>query len=188
VGKGTGEGKPRQVVLTAEAQTYFLELTAGRAAGELIFQRDKVERRKRTEVGLAWGHGDQSRSMDAACIEAGLYDESPVLDGKGNVMKDENGVEIKIKVPNCSFHELRHSYASMLVNNGVPLAFVAAQLGHSDTRMVEKHYGHLAPNALAESIRTLAPLLGITDGTKVAALALVHRETPAHMDAILAKA
>lgn len=31
-----------------------------------------------------------------------------------------------------------------LSNKGVPLAYVAAQLGHTDTRMVEKHYGHLA--------------------------------------------
>jgi len=27
---------------------------------------------------------------------------------------------------------------------GVPLAVIAAQLGHADTRMVEKHYAHLA--------------------------------------------
>jgi hypothetical protein len=33
--------------------------------------------------------------------------------------------------------------------------------------MVEKHYGHLSPNALAESIRTLMPKLGLMDGSKV---------------------
>jgi integrase len=37
--------------------------------------------------------------------------------------------------------------------NGVPLAVIAAQLGHSDTRMVEKHYGHLAPSYVAETVR-----------------------------------
>ena len=66
-----------------------------------------------------------------------------------------------------TFHELRHSYASMLVNKGVPLAYVAAQLGHSDTRMVEKHYGHLAPSDLAKSIRKLVPTLGITEEPKI---------------------
>ena len=68
------------------------------------------------------------------------------------------------------FHELRHSYASMLVNAGCPLPYVAAQLGHSDTRMVEKHYGHLAPNAMADSIRSLMPKLGLMDAPKVAGL------------------
>ena len=55
----------------------------------------------------------------------------------------------------------------MLVNAGCPLAYVAAQLGHSDTRMVEKHYGHLAPSALADSIRALMPKLGLMEAPKV---------------------
>ena len=37
--------------------------------------------------------------------------------------------------------------------NGVPLIVVAKNLGHSDTRMVEKHYGHLAPSYVAVAIR-----------------------------------
>ena len=65
------------------------------------------------------------------------------------------------QVDRVTFHELRHTHASGLVNRGVPLAFVAEQLGHSDIRMVQKHYGHLAPSAKAEAIRTLAPVLGI---------------------------
>ena len=36
---------------------------------------------------------------------------------------------------------------------GAPLAVVAAQLGHSDTRMVEKHYGHMAPSYVADTVR-----------------------------------
>jgi hypothetical protein len=58
----------------------------------------------------------------------------------------------------------------MLVNAGCPLPYVAAQPGHSDTRMGGKHYGHLAPNAMADSIRTLMPKLGLMDGPQVAAL------------------
>jgi integrase len=71
------------------------------------------------------------------------------------------------RVDPVRFHELRHTYASGLINRGVPLVFVAAQLGHSDTRMVEKHYGHLAPTALVDAIRTLAPKLGISESTSV---------------------
>ena len=71
------------------------------------------------------------------------------------------------KVARASFHELRHTYAAGLVNKGVPMAYVAAQLGHADTRVTERHYGHLAPTALAESIRKLAPQLGLGDPPKV---------------------
>ena len=35
--------------------------------------------------------------------------------------------------------------------NGVPLMVVAKNLGHTDARMVEKHYGHLAPRYVADA-------------------------------------
>lgn len=52
-----------------------------------------------------------------------------------------------------SFHGLRHTYASDLVRNGVPLSLVARQLGHSDTRSVSATYGHLAEQFREEQIR-----------------------------------
>ena len=45
--------------------------------------------------------------------------------------------------------------------NGVPLLVVAKNLGHADTRMVEKHYGHLAPSYVADAIRVGAPRFGV---------------------------
>jgi integrase len=62
--------------------------------------------------------------------------------------------------PPATFHTLRHTYASHLVQAGVPLLFVASALGHSDTRMVEKHYGHLTPSQVADMIRANLPSFG----------------------------
>ncbi|AMY04137.1 hypothetical protein A4R29_31150 (plasmid) [Mesorhizobium ciceri biovar biserrulae] len=56
-----------------------------------------------------------------------------------------------------TLHELRHTYASTMVRNGAPLIIVAQALGRSDTRMVEKHYAHLAPSYVADIVRRLAP-------------------------------
>jgi integrase len=64
--------------------------------------------------------------------------------------------------PPVSFHVLRHTWASLAVMAGCPLMVVARNLGHSDTRMVEKHYGHLAPSYIADSIRAAAPNFDIT--------------------------
>jgi hypothetical protein len=55
--------------------------------------------------------------------------------------------------------------------NGVPLMVVARNLGHADTRMVEKHYGHLAPSFVAEVIRAGAPKFGFKPDRKIAVLA-----------------
>jgi integrase len=62
--------------------------------------------------------------------------------------------------PPATFHTLRHTYASHLVQKKVPLLFVAAALGHADTRMVEKHYAHLAPSQVAALIRKNLPRFG----------------------------
>jgi len=72
--------------------------------------------------------------------------------------------------PPATFHILRHTYASSLAMKGVPMGVIAAQLGHSDTRMTEKHYAHLSPNYVAETVRAALPALGIVDNTNVARL------------------
>jgi integrase len=64
------------------------------------------------------------------------------------------------KIKKANFHVLRHTWASHAVMNGVPLLLVAKNLGHHDTRMVEKHYGHLAPSYVTDAIRAGAPRFG----------------------------
>jgi integrase len=67
------------------------------------------------------------------------------------------------RIEYASFHSLRHTYASRLVMRGVPLPVVAAQLGHSSISMVEKHYGHLAPSYVAQTVRQAFGELGIAN-------------------------
>ena len=95
--------------------------------------------------GEPWGSHDQHRPMHAAC-------------------------EIARIVPPVGFHALRHSYASILVKKGVSLPIVAEALGHSGTRMVERHYGHLAPSHIAATIRQKLPRFGVEIGGKVRSL------------------
>jgi hypothetical protein len=53
---------------------------------------------------------------------------------------------------------------------GAPLMVVAKNLGHVDTKMVEKHYGHLSPSFVADAIRAAAPRFDIKEPSKVRAL------------------
>ena len=46
-------------------------------------------------------------------------------------------------LPHIRFHELRHSCASLLINNGCGLKDVQEWLGHSDIQMTANIYGHL---------------------------------------------
>jgi integrase len=95
--------------------------------------------------GTAWRTAHQARPMAQACERAGI-------------------------VPAISFHILRHTWASLAVMAGTPLMVVARNLGHADTRMVERHYGHLRSSYVADAIRATAPNFGIKPDPKVAAL------------------
>jgi len=132
-------GKSRRVILTKEGRALFQSLTAGRDGAEHIFMRDSVERRTREKSEpKTWDKNDQQRLMKEACKAAGL--------------------------PGMGFHQLRHSYASALVAAGMPLAMVAKLTGHADTRMLERHYAHLAPSDLSRALEKLAPSLDFGTG------------------------
>lgn len=55
------------------------------------------------------------------------------------------------------FHDLRHTFATLLAMNGTSLQLIANQLGHSSTRIAEKHYAHFSPSYVAATIRANKP-------------------------------
>ena len=66
-----------------------------------------------------------------------------------------------------TFHELRHTWASLTIMAGAPLMAVAENLGHRDTRMVEWHYGHLLQSYKDKMVEQFAPKFGFEDDGKV---------------------
>lgn len=86
--------------------------------------------------GRAWKASEQQRPLQEACERASI-------------------------TPPATFHVLRHTHASHLAMQGVPMGVIAAQLGHADTRMTEKHYAHLSPSYVADTIRRHFPAMGI---------------------------
>jgi integrase len=56
----------------------------------------------------------------------------------------------KAGVPDLRVHDLRHSFASALVNQGIPIYDIQKLLGHSDIKTTER-YAHLAPDRLRVS-------------------------------------
>lgn len=77
--------------------------------------------------------------------------------GKSHQARPLKEAAAKAKLADVSFHILRHTYGSFLARKGVQLQVIAAALGHADTRTTEKHYAHLQPDYVAETIRANLP-------------------------------
>ena len=60
----------------------------------------------------------------------------------GFVNRHFNLILKKHGLPHIRFHELRHSYASMLLNDGFTLKDVQEYMGHADIQMTADMYGH----------------------------------------------
>jgi integrase len=85
--------------------------------------------------GNPWGVNHQVRPLADACKQA------------------------KVE-PAITFHELRHTYASLLAQAGADLLTISKLLGHADTRVTARHYAHLCDKTLANAVNALLPSFG----------------------------
>ena len=60
-------------------------------------------------------------------------------------------------------HDLRHSFASLLVNRGVSLYVVQGLLGHASPRMTQR-YAHLAPQTLLDAAEMVSSVICLSRG------------------------
>jgi integrase len=109
---------------------------------EAAFFSDRTKGRRAGELifkrgdGEPWGKSHQQPRMKAVLEAAGI-------------------------TRHVRFHDLRHTFATLLAMNGTSIQLIANQLGHSGTRMAEKHYAHFSPEYVATTIRANKPKFGV---------------------------
>jgi integrase len=123
-------GRVRHIPVTDEGAAFFASVTDGRAPETTMFVHADGIRKD-----TAWEESQQRYWIELACEKASI---GPVI----------------------GFHILRHTYASQLAMAGTPMPVIASLLGHADTRMTEKHYGHLSPTYIANTLRANLPSFG----------------------------
>ena len=79
------------------------------------------------------------------------------------------------------FHDLRHTYASLLIAQGAHPKYIQAQLGHASIQTTLDRYGHLMPDVHQAEARKLDRLVfGDANAPKPRNLAVVGVGRPAH--------
>jgi integrase len=69
----------------------------------------------------------------------------------------------KAELRRIRFHDLRHTFATMLIQNGESLAYVRDQLGHASIQLTVDTYGHLVPGANRQAVDRLDDESGATE-------------------------
>lgn len=169
--------KPRNRWLTFEEEDRLIEAAANHLKPLIRFAVDTGGRRSEL-CGLDWRNVDlasrrvtftetkngEDRSVRLCerafrtLLDLGPKDSGPVFTWGGKAVKDMRSSFAsaceKAGLENFRFHDLRHTFASRLVQGGVPLYEVMNLTGHKSLSMVQR-YAHLAPDFQDAAIRVL---------------------------------
>jgi integrase len=97
----------------------------------------------------------------SVCKVAGLTNQIPKKNRHGQVVKDKEGLTVMMEWPNVRIHDLRHSFASILVSSGASLPLIGQMLGHTQITTTER-YAHLYDDPLrkaADLVGQVMPML-----------------------------
>jgi integrase len=94
------------------------------------------------------------RTWVSVCRRAGLGAEVPVLDAKGKPVLDRKGEPKTEFKSNVRIHDIRHSFASILVSAGASLPLIGQMLGHTQVQTTQR-YAHLFDDPLRKAAETV---------------------------------
>ena len=77
-----------------------------------------------------------------------------VFEGRKTIKRAWQNALKKSAIAHCRFHDIRHTFASRLVMQGVDLVTVAELMGHKDLSMT-KRYSHPSPEHKKRAVETL---------------------------------
>ncbi len=130
----------------------FDSLQAHRRAKVLEWMKRKAADRQRLDARKLWNDVEHT-PVPVFCDEKGGY-----LDAD-NILRRHFKRCLRIAgIRERGQHALRHTFASVHLGNGTPMAFVSEWMGHSTIELTVKLYGHLEPKRGRDWINSLPSL------------------------------
>ena len=126
------------------------------------------------QAAFAWTLGE-STAPDCSAAEHPLPEAPPTVRGGGargawrerHTQRRErsgpvatvaaHGIKLwpKARVRHIRFHDLRHTYGSVLLMLGANLVSVQRLVGHSDPKITERRYSHFSPDFMSTEVNRL---------------------------------
>jgi integrase len=134
----------------------FIEVQRNLVAGKVTTPKNSNRRRVDVSAHLAEALEKQLTAAKAAKLKAGVKELTPwvfsnrdsePLDGDNMRSRVFKPALTKAKLREVRIHDLRHTFASLLIQQGESLAYVRDQLGHSSIQVTVDVYGHLVPGS-----------------------------------------
>ena len=97
---------------------------------------------------------DIKRTWGAVCRKAGLAVEVEKKNRAGKVVKGKHGRPVMVWKPTVRVHDIRHSFASILVSAGASLPLIGQMLGHTQVQTTQR-YAHLFDDPLRKAAETV---------------------------------
>jgi integrase len=165
--------------LESENPSLVVNQALQRLGGEFRFVEPKTERSRRTialpkSVVRALLAHRKRQAIERLAVgprwkDFGLVftlpDGSPIE--RKSLHKDFKRILAKAGLPDSRFHDLRHSAASLLIAQGVPLRTVMELLGHSSISITADIYSHIAPAMMREAADKMDSILARTADTNL---------------------
>lgn len=84
---------------------------------------------------------------------------SKKLDKQAHVRHWKKVISLAQIDSHLDFYSLRHHFISSMVAGGVPMFTVARLAGHKSVKMIEQHYGHLAPSSVEDALSKVTTVI-----------------------------
>jgi integrase len=157
----------------------YVEVRHNLVGGRVTSTKNTNRRRVDLSLKLTEALQEHRTAMKAASLKAGRRLPAWVFTNRDGEPLDGDNVRHRVfyplletaKLRRIRFHDLRHTFASLLIQNGEPLTYVRDQMGHSSIAVTVDIYGHLVPSANRAAVDKLDAIpVRVPDASESAAI------------------
>lgn len=150
----TGQATIKQTIVKLHDGSLAVEMPKTKSSARTVAFSSSVtaalkdHKRAQAEHRLKLGESYENNNLIFASASG-----TPI--NPGNLYRHFKATLRKAQLPNIRFHDLRHTHATLMLEQGVHVKVVSERLGHSSIQITLDTYSHVLPNLQSDAAETL---------------------------------